>query len=159
MVIEIESIKKEGLWAELTDDELAVIAGIIGKQHYDLGETLFKAAEQDRSLHLIRSGEVKVCMAAPDGELFTLIILKEGDMFGGMSFVDGTPRSATAIAIADVDTYRIDWSDFQTVVDTHPLTAFKVACGIVASAHDVVRSMNARYVEMINYMWGRKRFT
>ena len=112
MVIDIESIKKEGVLGELTAEELAAIAGIIGKAHYELGETLFRASQQDRSLHLIRSGEVKFCVAAPDGEQFTLSILKEGDMFGGMSFVDGTPRSATAVAIADVDTYRIEWPDF-----------------------------------------------
>jgi len=158
-MIDIESIRKEGFLAELTDDELETVVGIMGKQHFALGETLFKASQQDRSLHLIRSGEIKFCVAAPDGEQFTLIILKEGDMFGGMSFVDGSPRSATAIAIADVETYRIEWSDFKAVAEAHPHLAFKLACSIIASAHDIVRNMNSRYIEMLNYMWGRKRFT
>lgn len=158
-MIDIQSIKKEGFLAGLTDEELRAVAAVMRKKHFALGETLFKASQQDRSLHLIRSGEIKFCVAAPDGEQFTLIILKEGDMFGGMSFLDGTPRTATAIAIADVETYRIEWSDFEPVAEAHPRMAFTLACSIAGSAHDIVRNMNSRYIEMINYMWGRKRFT
>lgn len=153
------TLREYRLFADLTDDELAAVADITRKQHFSLGETIFATAQQERSLYLIRSGEVKVCMAAPDGELFTLRILKEGDIFGAMSFVDATPRSATAIAIADVAVLAIDGADFEKLTEIHPRAATKMMRHIIETIHMIVHGMNSRYIEMINYMWGRKRFT
>ena len=152
-------LREQRLFADLTDNELAAVAGITGKRHFPLGDAIFTTSQEERSLYVIRSGEVKVCMAAPDGELFTLRILKEGDLFGAMSFVDATPRSATAIAIADVEVLAIDGTDFDKLIDTHPGAAAKVMCRIIETIHSIVHQMNARYIEMITYMWGRKRFT
>ena len=130
----------------LVEEELASLAGIIKKQDFPLGETIFKASQEGHALYFIRSGEAKACMAAPDGELFTLRILKEGDVFGAMSFVDATQRSATIIAISDL-------------ADQASGISLKLMENIIRGAHIIVREMNARYIEMINYMWGRKRFT
>ena len=152
-------LREQRLFADLTDEELAAIADITRKQQFPPGETIFATGQEERSLFLIRSGEVKVCMAAPDGELFTLRILKEGDVFGAMSFVDATPRSATAIAIADVSVLAIDGADFEELVDTQPRAAAKIMRQIIETIHMIVHGMNSRYIEMINYMWGRKRFT
>ena len=150
---------EQRLFADLTDDELAAVADITGKRDFPTGDTIFATAQEERALYLIRSGEVKICMAAPDGELFTLRILKEGDIFGAMSFVDATPRSATAIAIADVTVLAIEGADFDKLTETHPRAAAKLMCQIIESIHMIVHGMNSRYIEMINYMWGRKRFT
>lgn len=157
-MVDIRLLKEQRFFADLSDDELAVLAGIAHKKDFKLGETAFKASEAGRSLYLIRSGEVKVCLEAPDGEVFTLTILKEGDIFGQMSFVDAAPRSATVIAISDVKTLGIEGPDFEKCADHHPRIVFKVMRRIVRQAHSIVRGMNSRYIEMMNYMWGRKRY-
>jgi CRP-like cAMP-binding protein len=95
----------------------------------------------------------------PDGELFTLTLMKDGDIFGEMSFLDGRPRSASIVAISEVDTYVIDKDDFETLVDGNPRLTYKLLRNIVFTIHSIVRGMNSRYIEMINYMWGRKRGT
>ena len=98
-------------------------------------------------------------MAATDGELFTLTILKDGDIFGAMSFIDEKPRSATVIAISDVETYVIERPDAEKIAGDNPRILYKLMRNIIRTVHDVVYAMNARHIEMINYMWGRKRFT
>ena len=143
----------------MTDDELGVIAGIIKKKDFEIGETILSASEEEHALYLIRSGEVKACMSASDGEIFTLTILKEGDIFGEMSFADATSRSADIVAISDVKTYVVDASDFDSIVDANPRLVQKFMKNIIMTTHDIVRNMNSRYMEMLNYMWGRKRFT
>ena len=157
-MIDTRLLKEQRFFADLTDDELSVISRITQKKDFKLGETVFKASEDGQSLYLIRSGEVKVCVEAPDGEVFTLTILKDGDIFGQMSFVDAAPRSATLIAISDVETFTIEKSDFEKIVDNNPRIVYKVMRNIVHHAHSIVRGMNSRYIEMMNYMWGRKRF-
>ena len=108
-------------------------------------------------MYIIKKGEVKACKTAPDGELFTLTIMKDGEIFGEMSFLDGRPRSATVVAVSDLETYIIDKKDFETLVDGNPRIIYKLLRNIVFTIHSIVRGMNARYMEMINYMWGRRR--
>ena len=105
-------------------------------------------------------GEVwSVDITAPNGERFTLAMLKDGDIFGAMSFVDGRPRSATIIAASEVETIVMEKSVFESIIDENPRLIHKILSKIIFSVHSIVRAMNARYLEMINYMWGRKRFT
>lgn len=144
-------------FGDLSDGELAVIAPIIKKMDFKVGDTIFKESEDGQSLYVIKRGEVKACKTAPDGELFTLTIMKDGDIFGEMSFLDGRPRSATIVAVSDLETYVIEKGDFETLVDGNPRIIFKLLKNIVFTIHSIVRGMNSRYIEMINYMWGRKR--
>jgi CRP-like cAMP-binding protein len=157
-MIDIRLLKEQPFFADLTDDELGIISSITRKKDFKLGETVFNASEDGQSLYLIRSGEVKVCLEAPDGEIFTLTILKDGDIFGQMGFVDAAPRSATVIAISDVETFSIERPDFEDIVDDNPRIVHKVMRNVVHHTHSIVRGMNSRYIEMMNYMWGRKRF-
>jgi CRP-like cAMP-binding protein len=152
-------LREERFFADLTDTELEVIAKITNKKNFKLGETIFKESEEGQSLYVIISGEVKASVSAPNGENFTLTMLKDGDIFGQMSFIDARPRSATIIAVSDVDTIVMEKSDFETIIDDNPRLIHKIMGKIVLNVHSIVHGMNARYLEMINYMWGRKRFT
>lgn len=158
-MVDSRLLKEVQFFADLTDHELEVIAKITHKKDFELGETIFKESENDLSLYVIRSGEVKAYVTAPDGENFTLTTMKDGEIFGQMSFVDGKPRSATIMAISDVKTFVMEKSDFETIVDENPRLVHKILEKIVLNVHSIVRAMNSRYREMINYMWGRKRFT
>jgi len=144
-------------FSDLSDNELSTVATVIKKQDFKLGDTIFKESEDGQSIYIIRKGEVKACKIAPDGELFTLTIMKDGEIFGEMSFLDGRPRSATIVAVSDVETYVIDKNDFETLVDDNPRIIYKLLRNIVFTIHSIVRGMNSRYIEMINYMWGRRR--
>jgi len=144
-------------FSDLSDGELDVVSRIVNKKNFKLGDTVFKESEDGASLYIIRKGEVKACKTSPDGELFTLTIMKDGEIFGEMSFLDGRPRSATIVAVSDLEAYIIEKSDFETLVDGNPRIIYKLLKNIVFTIHSIVRGMNARYVEMINYMWGRRR--
>ncbi len=144
-------------FSDLSDAELDTVSKIVKKKSFKLGDTIFKESEDGASLYIIRTGEVKACKTSPDGELFTLTIMKDGEIFGEMSFLDGRPRSATIVAVSDLETYTIEKSDFETLVDGNPRIIYKLLKNIVFTIHSIVRGMNSRYIEMINYMWGRRR--
>ena len=146
-------------FTDLSDKELEVVSKIVNKKEFKLGDTVFKESEEGQSLYILKKGEVKACKTATDGELFTLTIMKDGDIFGEMSFLDGRPRSATIVAISDIETYVMEKTDFDTIVEAHPKIIYKLLRNIGFPIHSIVRGMNSRYIEMVNYMWGRKRFT
>lgn len=158
-MVDSKILREERFFTDLTDSELDVISRIAKQKQFKPGETVFKESEEGQSLYVIRSGEVKACVTAPNGESFTLTMMKDGDVFGVMSFIDARPRSATIIAVSDVETIVMEKPDFESMIDEHPRLIHKIMGRIVLNIHSIVRSMNARYLEMINYMWGRKRFT
>ena len=156
-MIDPKTLREINFFADLSDGELKTVAEIITKKDFKTGDTVFKDSEEGKSLYIIKSGEVKACKTAPDGELFTLTMMKDGDIFGEMSFLDGRPRSATIIAISDLETYVLGKAEFDTLIDDHPRIIYKLMRNIVFTIHAIVRGMNTRYVEMMNYMFGRKR--
>lgn len=156
-MVDAKALRDCIFFSDLNDKELEVIAEITNKKTFSLGETVFEETETGESLYIIKKGELKACKKTPDGELLTLTILKDGDIFGEMSFLDGRPRSATLVAISDLETYEIVKDDFESIVEKHPMMTYKVLKNIVFTIHAIVKGMNTRYMEMINYMWGRKR--
>ncbi len=158
-MIDPDLLRTQQFFADLTDEEVKVVSGVTRKASYKLGDTVFKEGEDGQSIYIIKKGEVKACKTAPDGELFTLTIMREGEIFGEMSFLDGRHHTSTIVAITDLDVYVINRKDFETIIEGHPWIVYKLMKNIVFTIHAIVRGMNSRYMEMINYMWGRKRFT
>ena len=144
-------------FTDLTHDELSAISKIVKKKEYKIGETVFKENEDGTSMYVIRKGEVKACKAAPDGELMTLTMMKDGDIFGEMSFLDERPRSATIVSVSHTEVYSIEKHDFEKLIDAYPRMVYKILKNIIFTVHTIVRGMNTRYIEMVNYMWGRRR--
>ncbi|MEE8575099.1 MAG: cyclic nucleotide-binding domain-containing protein [Thermodesulfobacteriota bacterium] len=156
-MVDPKGLRELQFFSDFTDAELEVVSTVVKKKDFTTGETVFKESETGESLYMIHRGEVKACKMGPDGELFTLTLMKDGEIFGEMSFLDGRPRSATIVAISDLETYMIDKPDFETLVDEHPRIIYKMLKNIVFTIHAIVKGMNTRYIEMMNYMWGRRR--
>jgi CRP-like cAMP-binding protein len=156
-MVDPKILREMPFFSDLSDNEIAKVSAVVKRKDFKVGDMIFKESEDGQSLFIIRRGEVKACKTAPDGELFTLTIMKDGDIFGEMSFLDGRPRSATIVAVSDIETYVIEKSDFETLVDDNPRIIYKMLKNIVFTIHSIVRGMNSRYIEMINYMWGRRR--
>lgn len=156
-MVDPKLLRELAFFSDLSDNELATVSKVVKKKDFKLGDTIFKESEDGASIYIIKKGEVKACKIAPDGELFTLTIMKDGDIFGEMSFLDGRPRSATVVAVSDLETYMMEKADFETLVDGNPRIIYKLLKNIVFTIHSIVRGMNSRYIEMINYMWGRRR--
>jgi CRP-like cAMP-binding protein len=156
-MVDPQELREVPFFADLTDKELEVVSTVVKKKNFVIGETVFKESENGQSIYILRKGEVKACKMGPDGELFTLTLMKDGEIFGEMSFLDGRPRSATVVAISEVETYMIDKPDFEGLVDNNPRIIYKLLKNIVFTIHSIVKGMNTRYIEMMNYMWGRRR--
>ncbi|MGD9379750.1 MAG: Crp/Fnr family transcriptional regulator, partial [candidate division WOR-3 bacterium] len=54
----------------------------------------------------------------------TLAVLKEGDFFGEMAIIDGSPRSAGAVAVTPVSLLVIDKESFKEKLRENPLIEY-----------------------------------
>ena len=85
------------------------------------GGVIFREGEQADELFVIKSGYVRIQIGNR-----MVAELTAGDIFGEMALIDSEPRSATAVAITDVELVPITEKQFLFLVGQTPHFALKV---------------------------------
>lgn len=107
------------LLSELFEDAVA--------QKLREGEVLFRAGDAGDGCYRIQSGLLKVVVASQQGEERIISLLGPEAIVGELSMIDGRPRSASVVAIADCSLSFFSRAKFQTCVLSHPeLTSYLV---------------------------------
>lgn len=92
---------------------------------YSKGEVVFKQDSSGNEMFIVSSGKVKLLSESKTGRRTVLATLKAGEHFGEMSLVDGSPRSATAIAAQEnTKLIVLDKPKFLYLVSQQPEFAF-----------------------------------
>ncbi len=85
------------------------------------GGVIFREGEQADELFVIKSGYVRIQI----GNRMTADLTADS-IFGEMALIDSEPRSATAVAITDVELVPISEKQFLFLVGQTPYFALKV---------------------------------
>jgi CRP/FNR family cyclic AMP-dependent transcriptional regulator len=85
------------------------------------GETIFSIGEPGEVMYGIQAGSVEVRYKDE-----VIRVLESGDIFGEMSLIDKSPRSATAIARTNCRLVEIDSAHFLFKIQHHPTFALFV---------------------------------
>lgn len=110
---ELESVlRRISLFRELSDDELWEIVGAGRVINARAGSTLIRQEDEAGGMSVVLSGEVRIELALPDGTRQELAVMSRGDVFGELSLLDRSPRSASAVAEGDAQVFTISSADF-----------------------------------------------
>lgn len=71
-------------------------------KNYTKGELIIKEGQKGDRAFIIAKGMVKIFKSAVDGHQQELAVIGPGQIFGEMCLIDAKPRSASAIALTDV---------------------------------------------------------
>ena len=85
------------------------------------GGVIFREGEQADEFFVIKSGYVRIQVGNR-----TMADLTADNIFGEMALIDSEPRSATAVAITDVELVPISEKQFLFLVGQTPYFALKV---------------------------------
>jgi CRP/FNR family cyclic AMP-dependent transcriptional regulator len=85
------------------------------------GSTIFREGDEANEFFVIKSGRVRIQLGNR-----TLTELSGDDIFGEMALIDNQPRSATAVAITDVELVPVSERQFLFMVSQTPYFALKV---------------------------------
>jgi CRP-like cAMP-binding protein len=93
---------------------------------YDFGHVIFEEGSTGRELYVVLDGQVEI--AKVNGAAKTAIVtLGKGEFFGEMAVIDGSSRSATAIAVAPhTRVMRINHARFVYLVSQQPAFALMI---------------------------------
>lgn len=86
---------------------------LVDYENFNAGDIIFKEGTPGDWIYIVMDGEVEIFKNVR-GKKIVVDILKEGDLFGEVSFIDKQPRSAGARAVTNVTLGLFD-KDFLTL--------------------------------------------
>jgi small-conductance mechanosensitive channel/CRP-like cAMP-binding protein len=120
------ALSRIGLFGELSDAERAELTASLTYAPFARGEVLTRAGAEAHHLYVICSGTVSV-RTGEGGEEHEVAQLNAGEFFGEMSLLTGAPRSATVVALTEVECYRLGAEAFRQLLAQRPDVAERVA--------------------------------
>ena len=108
------------------------------RRSFSKGEVVFHDGDLGDTLHLIDRGRFAVRITTLYGDVVTLVVLGQGDIFGELALLEEEAvRGATVIALETGETRSIRRTDFQALQREHP-TVNEILLSILT--HKVRRS-------------------
>jgi small-conductance mechanosensitive channel/CRP-like cAMP-binding protein len=129
----IGALRDVEIFQPLTHAELAEMAESLSYAPFSTGETITKQGSVAHWLYILTQGAVEVRVERPgDDEAGgpndrVVALLRAPSFFGEMGLMTGEPRSATIVAVTDVECYRLDREAFQKVVAERPAVASELS--------------------------------
>ena len=119
---DLDRERRGGIEVAVSDIDFGLLTGNgIATRAAKAGEVIFKEGDQADQLFVIKSGQV----AIRSGNR-TLAELPANSIFGEMALIDDAPRSATAVAMTDVELVPVSEKQFLFLVSQTPFFALKV---------------------------------
>lgn len=122
----LDALHRVELFAPLEDAELERLADALHPAPFTRGEVLTRQGAEAHWLYLLINGEAAV-RVAKDGIDTEVARLSPGSFFGEMSLMTGEPRSATVVALCDVECFRLDAAAFRDLLERRPQLAEPIA--------------------------------
>ena len=144
---DIAVLREVPLFADLTDDQLRLLA--FGADHRRLrqGEVVFRIDARADAGFVVAGGEV-VLQRGPVGQERTVGRYGRGALIGELALITETRRPASAIAATDCDLIHITRLLFRRMLEEYPEIAFSLhqrIAGELARMTDEILALEERF--------------
>jgi len=151
-------IQQIELFAELTDDELSLMAKSLIVRNCEPGELLFTENQPRKYLWIIYDGQVELYKTTVYGEEKRLALFERPDFLGEGALLEAYPHSTSARSISQSTLLAISRETFTRQVETHPEIAAKVLSHVARIISRRMRQTSTRVVNAgAQYISGRTR--
>ncbi len=140
----VQLFESAGIIKEMTLVEAETLAGIAEERVYSKGRIILAEDAKSRDLFVIGSGRVSIRLSLPteSGKEEVIYTMRDGQIFGELALVDGSPRSATVKAEEEVMTCTFDYDRLIKLLDLHPRIGYLLMRNIAAIISQRVRNTN-----------------
>jgi CRP-like cAMP-binding protein len=111
-----EILKHCRLLELLSDEQLLKIAGMVEEHHFRKGDYVCREGAWGDSMYIIGEGELKIIKKLSAENLWDITSLRHGDFFGEVALIDGSPRTASAVAITNSTVLELFGRDFKKLI-------------------------------------------
>ena len=148
-----ERLKKFTLFKDFSDAELKKISAIIKETSYPKGAVVYEEGSPGQGLHIIDKGKVRVTRKTKEGGKQILTVLGSNSFFGELSILDGRAHSATIETLEKTKLLVIKKEEMDKFLKQNPLIAYKMVCDITIAICEMLRNMNDKFINMVEYLW------
>lgn len=124
-------------------ETVAALETYMEKRSYKAGDMIFEGGDTGNELFLIRRGEVRILLKLDEQHSHHISTFGKGAFFGEMSFLDGKPRSARAVAYTDTELYGLSRESFERLSEEHKKVALSLLDGLARVLAGRLRFANA----------------
>jgi cAMP-dependent protein kinase regulator len=104
----MEAMQKSVLFKYLDSRDMKILFDAFEQETFPANTTIFEKGDDGDKFYLIENGRCQILIPDPDGGEARSIFVGEGDTFGELGVMYGTPRAATVVAVLDTVTWWID---------------------------------------------------
>lgn len=126
----------------LGDGELRKLARLFKQKLYQPGEAVFKKGDAGDEAYIVMRGQVDICLEESPRPIATVT---NGQIFGELAFLDGSPRVARAISRQPTIMLVIERAAFSALVQREPHLGLVVIRNIAEDISGKLRRANASY--------------
>lgn len=122
----MSSLRQSSLFAGLSDSELADVAARLVTRSFGRGVFIFHKDSPGQTLYIIQSGRVRIFILSESGQEISLNVYGAGEVIGELGFLDGQPRSASAVTLEPTVTLALRREDFFQRLEDQPRLAMRL---------------------------------
>ncbi len=122
----MNSLRRSSLFDGLPDEELTEVAACLVTRTFGRGVFIFHKDSPGQTLYIIQSGRVRIFILSESGQEISLNVYGPGEIIGELGFLDGRPRSASAVAVEPTQTLALRREDFFQRLEDHPRLAMRL---------------------------------
>lgn len=122
----LAAVQRTALFANLPLLEQVELAGHLIYAPFVKGGVMTRQGSVAHWLYLIVQGEVQVNRET-EGKITPIATLSDGDFFGELGMLTGEPRSATVVALTQVECFRLDKEGFAQILHSRPEIAEEIS--------------------------------
>jgi CRP-like cAMP-binding protein len=108
------------LFSDFSRDELLAVIKGLNLLTYESGEIIMTEGEPGTSLYVLTTGVVRAYVINTFGSNVQVRTMEEGEFFGEISLVAGSPRTATITAAAHCELLELDRKALDEISKDHP---------------------------------------
>ncbi|HZY09914.1 MAG TPA: DUF1003 domain-containing protein [Bacteroidota bacterium] len=149
-MVDVEFFSKIPLFSSLGEETLTDIKSLWKPLRKETGQLIFKKGDPPQAMYLIRGGKVSISVWTEDNQEFQLSLLHDGDFFGELALIDGSPRTASAKAVEQVDLLEMTREDFLDFLRKNPDVAITMMGVIAQRLRDTNELIERRTTRNVN---------
>ncbi len=148
----VDDLRKSILADNLNDEELNQLANIAAARTFYKNDSIFDEKDDGSSLYILVEGRVCIEIRSLQKRMplpKQIMIVKRGQIFGEMAFVERRFRSASARAKGNVRLISIPSGDFDKLMQENPSLGFKVMTNLARILSRRLRRMNDQWLSAV----------
>jgi uncharacterized membrane protein len=116
-----EVLKHVPLFAQLDEEESAVLAGQVRLKTFAPRQRIYKIGDTSGQAYVVVSGRVRVATVDQDGQEVVVDEPSHGEFFGFASMLEQTPHQTEATAIEEAQLIEVDRKHIATLLERKPM--------------------------------------